>query len=90
MLTVIRQKLSSDEIEDQRELMSKLQWLLSTLSEAGVLPTGNTKSKQVIVIDEEPKDPPKNTPRSRPKDPPRGVDSADDDDPWTLGTQKIH
>lgn len=65
--------------------MGKLQWLLSTLSEAGVLPIGNTKGKQVIVIDEEPKDPPKDPQSSRPKDPPTDVDSADDDQPSTLG-----
>lgn len=69
-----RQKLSSDEIEDQRELMSKLQWLLSTLSEAGILPTGNSKGKPVILVDETPPEPPKDPPT---KDLPRGFDPTD-------------
>jgi hypothetical protein len=69
-----RQKLSSDEIEDQRELMSKLQWLLSTLSEAGILPTGNMKGKPVIFVDESPPELPKDTPAA---DLPRSFDPAD-------------
>ena len=81
-----RTKLNLDEIEDQRELMGKLQWLLSALSEAGVLPTGNAKVKPIIVID---KNPPEAAKNPSPKIPStnnisRGLDFADSEQPPAL------
>ena len=74
-----RQKLSSDEIEDQRELMSKLEWLLSTLSEAGVLQTESFKGKRVIVENGDSLEPPKySLPEVLPaKDVSRGFDPTE-------------
>ena len=66
--------------------MGKLQWLLSTLSEAGVLPNGNAKVKPIIVIDENPPEPPENSPPKVPltKNIPKDLNYAASELPPTL------
>ncbi|TAQ85425.1 hypothetical protein B7494_g6247 [Chlorociboria aeruginascens] len=52
-LNLERQQLSAAEVEEQRELMSKLQALLTTLSKAGILtPSSEATSTTAIVIDD--------------------------------------